>query len=452
MLLVKTFKQKGNQAMPPAVEPTMSALIAIVTKLPIGTNLAMLHFLWMLVSGSLLAQRGGLFPALQSIGLGPKAVRRAWGAFRGGMWQISELMVAWEKYMEAQQWQARRYEGYFALAIDITPFWRPKLQGLRSKYHRSEAEKALPAIIIGLVARIGEVAGRRMALLRSMVRVHPKEPSEARLKKELLKEARRIMHTLEILLADAGFALKSCHEAKIEQFMLRLPKNFTARGNYLAYAPGKKGKKPSLGPRIRPLPRKYKQKEIPATPAQATYSWCLPSGETITAAVWYDLVRPDVAPSPTADLFDVWAISDPRYDTPLLVATNVKLLPQTVHALYTDRWPIEQLPLAGKQMVGAHRQFVFAAEACQRLPELALLAGSILTGLAALHPTMPSGFWDRKPQPTPGRFRRALAGLPFPQSFPLPERLRQKASVTDHLPMGILGHRRSKQAQEVILT
>lgn len=438
--------------MPPALEPTMSALIAIVTELPMGTNLSMLHFLWMLVSGSLLPHRGALFPALQSTGIETKAVRRAWAAFRGGMWQISELMVAWESYMQQQQWQARRYEGYYAVAIDITPFWRPKLQGLLTKYYKSEAEKALPAVIIGLVARIGQVAGKRMALPRSMVRVHPKDPSEAGLKQELLKEVKRTLCSLEIMLADAGFSIKSCHQAKIERFMLRLPKNFTARGNYVAYVFGQKGKKPGLGPRIRPLPRKHKQKDIPATPADNTCSWQLETGETITAQVWYDLVRPDVQPSPTADLFDVFAFSDPRYDKPLLVATNVKLLSQTVHALYTDRWPIEQLPLAAKQMVGAHRQFVFAAEACRRLPELVLLAGSILTGLAALHPTMPSGFWDRQPQPTPGRFRRALAGLPFPQSYPLPERLRQKASVTDHLSKGIVAHRRTKQADEPVLT
>ena len=103
-------------------------------------------------------------------------------------------------------------------------------------------------------------------------------------------------------------------------------------------------------------------------------------------------------------------------------------------------------------MVGAHRQFVFAAETRQRLPELALLAGSILTGLAALHPTMPTGFWDRNPQPTSGRFRRALAGLPFPKSYPLPVQIRQKASVTDHLPKGIMAHRRQKQAVASVST
>jgi len=431
----------------------MSVLIEIVADLPIGTNLAMLHFMWMLVSGALLPHRGALFPALQSTGIGEPAVRRAWAAFRGGMWQISELMVAWEQYMQEQQrWQPRRYEGYYALAIDTTPFWRPKLQGLFSKYYHSIAEKALPAVILGLVARIGQVEGKRIALPQSIVRVHPKDPSETALKKELLKQVRRVLQALEIMLADAGFRIKDCHEEKIERYLIRLPKNFTARRNYLAYAPGKRGKKPTKGPRVRPLVRQYKEKEIAATASDDTISWVLETGETVTVQVWYDLVRPDIAPSLTANLFDAFAITDPRYDNPLLVATNVKLQSQTIHALYTDRWPIEQLPLAGKQMVGSHRQFVFAAETRHRLPELVILAGSILTGLAALHPTMPTGFWDRNPQPTPGRFRRALAGLSFPQSYPLPGRLRQKASVTDHLPKGILAHRRQKQAVAAVLT
>lgn len=439
--------------MPPTVEPTMSVLTKIVTNLPIGTNLAMLHFMWMLVSGSLLPHRGALFPALQSTGLDEQAVRRAWAAFHGGMWQIGELMVAWETYMQEQQrWQPRRYEDYYAMAIDTTPFWRPKLKGLFSKYYSSVAEKALPAVILGLVARIGEVDGKRIALPKSIVRVHPKDPSEATLKKELLKQVRRVLQPLEIMLADAGFKIKACHEAQIERYMLRLSKNFTARCNYLAYAPGKKGRKPTKGPRVRPLARTYKEREIAATPPDAVWTWELETGEKVTAQAWYDLVRPDVSPNPEADLFDVFAIFDPRYDNPLLVATNVKLQPQTVHALYTDRWPIEQLPLAAKQMVGSHRQFVFAAETRHRLPELVILAGSILTGLAALHPTMPTGFWDRNPQPTPGRFRRALAGLPFPQSYPLPGRLRKKESVTTHLPKGITAHRREKSVFEAVST
>ena len=440
--------------MPPAVEPTMSVLIAIVANLPVGTNLGMLHFLWMLVTGSLLPHRGAIFPALQSTGIGKKAVRRSWAAFRGGMWQISELMVEWNNYMRAQQqWEPRRYEGYYAMVIDTTPFWRPKLKNLFTKYFNSAADKLLPAVVIGLIARVGEVEGTRIALPQHIVRVHPKDPSETRLKEELLKQVKRLLQPDEIMVADAGFKLKDCHEAGLERLVLRLAKNFTARRNYLTYARGKKGKKPRKGVLVRPLPRKYNGKEIEATPADTEFSWELKTGETIRVQVWYDLVRPDVTldAGEPLQLFDVYAIFDPRYDKPLLVGTNVKLKPETVHQLYTDRWPVEQLPLAGKQMIGAHRQFVFAEESRHRLPELVVLAGSILTCLAALHPTMPTGFWDRKPKPTPGRFRRALMGLPFPQSYSLPGRIRQKASVTDHLPKGILGHRRQKQDSEAVL-
>ncbi len=427
------------------VEPTMSVLIAIVVNLPIGTNLGMLHFLWMLLSGSLLTNRGAIFPSLQTIGLSEKAIRRSWSAFHSGMWQIGELMVVWTKYMEEQQqWRPRRYEGYYAMAIDTTPFWRPKLKNLHSKYYNSVAEKALPAVILGLVARIGEVNDKQIALPAAILRVHPKDPSEKGLKADLLKRVSTILKPLEIMLADAGFKVKACHDAGIERYMLRLPKNFTARRNYLAYAASKKGVKPKKGPYVRPLARKYKGHEIASTSPDNTFTWQLENGETVTVHVWYDLVRPDVLPSETADLFDVFAIHDPRYDNPLLVATNVKLNPKTVHALYTDRWPIEQLPLAGKQMVGAHRQFVFADKTRHRLPELVILAGSILTGMAALHAEIPTGFWDRNPKPTPGRFRRALSNLPFPQTYPLPARVRQKESVTDHLLKGILGHRRSK--------
>ena len=423
----------------------MSALIAIVTNLPIGTNLSLMQFLWMLVTGSLLTHRGALYPALQGTGIGQRAVRRAWVAFRSGVWQISELMVAWERYMRQQQrWQPYEYEGYQAVAVDITPFWRPKLQGLRSKYYHTLAEKALPAIILGLAATIGQVNGKRLALPRAMVRVRRQSPSEGQLKTDLLAWAGRQLTFLEILLVDAGFKLKQCHQAQVPSYVIRLPKNFTARRNWLAYQPGKRGVKPTYGPRVRPLARTYKGKPTAATAPDATVSWPLPAGQTVTATIWYDLVRADVTPCPQADLFDVLALADPRYDKPLLIATNLKRRPQTLHRLYADRWPVEQLPLAGKQMVGAHRQFVFAAESCQRLPELVLLAGSILSALAALHPTIPTGFWDRQPQPTPGRFRRVLAGLPFPQSYPLPPQIRQKASVTAHLPKGIQAHRRTK--------
>ena len=155
---------------------------------------------------------------------------------------------------------------------------------------------------------------------------------------------------------------------------------------------------------------------------------------------------PNVKVHPDNPTFHVVAVYDPRYREPWLLACPLRLSGPALRGLYRDRWPVEQIPLAAKQMLGGARQFVFAAESCQRLPELNLLAGSIVTYLAASLPAVPTGFWDRNPKPTPGRLRRLLARTLFPKTCPLPGQLRKKDSVTNHLPKGILGHRRTKQA------
>ncbi|MEZ4708554.1 MAG: hypothetical protein R3A44_15200 [Caldilineaceae bacterium] len=82
--------------------------------------------------------------------------------------------------------------------------------------------------------------------------------------------------------------------------------------------------------------------------------------------------------------------------------------------------------MAAKQMIGLHRQFVFAEDSCFRLPELALLAGNVLTHCAALLPPVPSGFWDRAPKATPGRLRRLLNQAIFPNVLELDPELRKR--------------------------
>ncbi len=49
--------------MPEAVYQVMTILCALVAPLPIGTNLGLLHLLWLLVSGRLLSSRGRSSPA-----------------------------------------------------------------------------------------------------------------------------------------------------------------------------------------------------------------------------------------------------------------------------------------------------------------------------------------------------------------------------------------------------
>ena len=52
-----------------ASRSTIQALEFIVKTLPVGTNLALLHVLWALLSGAFLSSRGAMFPALLRLGL-----------------------------------------------------------------------------------------------------------------------------------------------------------------------------------------------------------------------------------------------------------------------------------------------------------------------------------------------------------------------------------------------
>lgn len=416
---------------------TIAVLSELLVGLPIGTNLALLHVFWALLSGQLLPSRGALFPALKAIGLEDEAVRRAWTAISSGVWQIAQLIEFWRKHVEGlPEWKQHEYEGYKPVVADVTAFWRPSLKKCPSQHYHPAAQRALPAVIFGVVGKVGELHGQRIAVPQAFERVHPKDPSEARLWREILKNIHKTLSTDEIVVVDAGVKVRDLQETGLERYVVRLANNFTARRNVRPEY-GRKGRKPVYGELIRPLARKYKDKLLTATPPDETQSWD-EDERTIRVEIWRNLVLPNCAPDAHNPTFDVYAVHDPSFDTPWLLATPVVLQPLSVRNIYKDRWPVEQIPLSAKQMIGSHRQFVHAQETIQRLPELALMAGSILSFLAASMPATPTGFWDRKPKRTPGRFRRTLAGRPFPKVANLLGRLRKKNSVTAHLPKGCL--------------
>ena len=398
----------------------------------------------MLVSGALHSSRGALFPALLSIGLKEVDARRAWAAFRYGAWTIKPMLQTWQKHIEKQEeWQAHQYAGYYVKAVDITAYWRPSVKGIKSKHYDAQAGKALQAVVFGMVGRVGSVGKQRMALLTDLIRADLTNPSESALQTKLVKQVALDLTPDEIPVFDAGFKLKALYAAGLSRFVVRLAKNFAARRNVLPDS--SRGRPPKYGVRVRPLTRSYNGNLIERTSPDHVETWQHHDLE-FRAEFWYDLVLTDCKVSAENQTFTVAAIYDPRFEEPWLLACPLKLNGPDLRGIYRDRWPIEQLPLASKHMVGAHRQFVSAEESCYRLPELSLLAGSIQTYLAATLPPIPTGFWDRNPKRTPGRLRRWLARVTF-SDLPLPEhgRIRKKASVTDHLPKGIRGHRRSKQ-------
>jgi hypothetical protein len=166
------------------------------------------------------------------------------------------------------------------------------------------------------------------------------------------------------------------------------------------------------------------------------------AGRLIRAQVWDNLVLATAQPGAAA--LRCVVIHDPRSHAPLVLATNLSVSASALWGLYRDRWPIEQVPLAAKQMLGAQRAFVFGGESRYRLPELALLAGNIVAYVAATATAVATGFWDRHCRPTCGRLRRVVFQAHF-ADVPVPAgALRKKASVTIHVPKGVQGHRRQK--------
>jgi hypothetical protein len=432
--------------MPKAVSRMLSLLSTLVVALPVGTNLGLLHLLWMLVSGRLLTTRGAVIPGLDACGLSRRAVRRAWAALGQGNWTSERLLARWAQLVSGEgHWQAQTHDGYHPVPVDVTAFWRPRLHGCPTTHYCAEAGKALPAIPVGLVARVGTVGGQRLGLPLALVpapegAAHPGAHARA-----LVQAAVAHSAADDALVCDAGFPLALLQGAAAQRFVVRLAKNASFRRATPPAYRGR-GRPPTRGAVVRPLLRTYRGRPLAATPPDAALSW-EEEGVQLRAEVWRDLVLPTAGPG--APSLTVVALFDPRYRAPWLLATPLPLSPPAVRALYRDRWPVEQAPLVAKQLLGAVRQFVHAPQTCQRLPVLALLAGAILAYAAATAPAIPTGFWDRCPRPTAGRLRRALEGYPFPADFPLPARLHPKRVITAHLPTGFWGQRRPRPAPSV---
>lgn len=424
-------------------------LTALLRSVPIGTNLGLLHLFFAFLSGRFLQSRGALFPALADLGLKDDAVRRASAALTYGRFDITELLKDWNQTVQEEgSFRPHCHGGIRPVPVDMVGFFRPRLLGCTTKHYTSNAGKALPAVVLGMVGATGAVGTSRLCLPRLLVKALPTETGEAALQKRTLHLAAQSLAGEEALIVDAGFALTDLLSLDKTRFVLRGPKNFTARKNRLPEYKGK-GRPPEKGETVRPLSRTYQKKCIKATPAEGSARW-KEGRHTIKALLFDDLVLSDQKPDSPS--FRCVVIFDPRYQEALVLVTN---LPKSVSArdiwlLYRNRWPVEQMPLAAKQMLGASRSFVFASDSRVRLPQLALLVGNVLSYVAATSAPVATGFWDRACRPTCGRLRRVLCRLHF-SDLPFGEgQVREKASVTAHLQTGVRAHRRHKAVFEPI--
>jgi len=193
-----------------------NVLSCVVADVPLGTNLGLFHLLWTLLSGRLLQSRGAVIPALADCGLGAAAVRRAWAALAYGRWDTAQLLAAWQRVVHNDgRWQAHRHGGYRPVACDLVGFWRPRLQGCPTKHYCAQAGKALPALPLGIMARVGSVGAQRLALPSLVVRTDAEEGGEAAMPRRLLHQTQTLLAPDEALVTDRGFPLAQIHAAGI---------------------------------------------------------------------------------------------------------------------------------------------------------------------------------------------------------------------------------------------
>ena len=186
----------------------------------------------------------------------------------------------------------------------------------------------------------------------------------------MLQQVSTRLGPCEVAVHDAGASIADMQTAHMPRFVVRLDRNCTARRNQLPAQHEGRGRPLEYGALVRPLARTYKGRMLPATVADVTTQFTY-EGRTIRVRGWRDVVRSEQKVAADNMCFTIWVYDDPLYRALLVLGTNVAASPATIFQLYLDRWPVEEVPLVCKQLLGLQRQFVFAALARWRLPESA---------------------------------------------------------------------------------
>lgn len=287
-----------------ASEKMIQAIEYVVKSISIGTNIALSHLLWAMVSGAFLSSRGAVHTALKLSGRSDAETRRGGNSLRNGQWQISELISRWREWvMKEGEWEVREYEGWRAVSCDVVVFPRLTLKGWKAKLYRGTFGKAVKAVGLGVIVDVGQYGEERVPLLRTIVRCRNTEDGEAELKKDLLKEGARILKANEVFVHDAGVSVKDVQEAGIPRYVTRAAKNCVARWNYL---PEKAHGNRQYGERIRPLARSRKGKEIESTSDPTMRTSFEYQGRTIKAWCWENVVGQMGKVSDKAKTYHLW--------------------------------------------------------------------------------------------------------------------------------------------------
>ncbi len=430
-------------------------LVSVVSK---GTALGLSDLASAMFSGYFIESGGAVTPAIEAFlrqkieAAGKRAARTRRGAkaLTYGSYNLKELMDKLQDIIKAEGlWKPTIIQGFRITSVDFTGFQRLAVKKLNTKAYFSDANRAVRAIPIGMIAHVGEVNGQRIALLKNATVADLKVNDESARTKQLYRQVAKELEDDEIAVLDAGFRLVGAMLAGISHCLIRLAKNVTF-GESVGKIPERtsdKGAAPTQyrAKIVRPLERKHDNKTLPATEADKIHTYINEDGLEIVVHIWNKLYflerqlkgvtnkrkKKELRRTP----IKVMAIYDPRYDDPLLVGTPMlELEPESAPRIYAARWPVEGLPQTGKYILsgGTGTHYVHHLTAMERLPVLSLLFGSLLKYVAATLPPFRTGFWDRAAKATYGRLLRHLRKV----GIPLSGQLFKKESSTAHLPIG----------------
>lgn len=281
-----------------------------------------------MISDGFLPSRSAFFTVLNAKGFAMQEVRRSWTAMRTSAWDANELLDNWQLYVASEnQWRVHRHEGLQAVSVDMIGVWRPHLKVWAGKHFHSLAQRALPAVVFGVMVVAGEVKGKQTPLLRRIVRCEL-QVEKVTFRMQLLCEAKKRLLPEHVMVIDAEFEVSGMQSAGIERFVVRVACNSTTRRNQLPMYKGV-GRKAQYGELVRPLERKRKGKKIAASQ---------PDVESHFVHAWPQLVLPQTCIATDALTFSIYVFHDPLYKQALVLATNLcKTNAETVYHSYRNR-------------------------------------------------------------------------------------------------------------------
>ena len=141
---------------------------------PKGTDLGLCDLISAMLSGYFIESGGGVMPAVEAYlrqeVKGEKErearSRRAAKALTYGSYNMKELLGKLSEIVEKEgKWKPITIQGYRIKSVDFTAYRRTAVKKLKSKAYVSEANRAMPAIPIGMIAKVGAIDEQRVALL-----------------------------------------------------------------------------------------------------------------------------------------------------------------------------------------------------------------------------------------------------------------------------------------------